>query len=157
MNHKTYWVLKIEHELYGTKRTDFISKWIKSEFIETVVFKQSMSFLPDNVLFAWFRSFAKIFIARIVSYSHDIESFERDWMARNMYHRYDSEAHKNLSHKQAVLFYGNLCTMWHGPCQNLWIWSRENAETTAAHHRIWNAFEILKNLNRVYSFLMFYF
>ena len=50
----------------------------------------------ENILFTWYRFFL------------------RAWMTRNMSYTYDFEAHKNLSHKQSVLFY------WY-PCN--WFWS----------------------------------
>ena len=39
-------------------------------------------------------------------YTNGFDSFEVDWLAQNLYYTYDFEAHKNLSHKQSVLFYG---------------------------------------------------
>ena len=42
-----------------------------------------------------------------MSYSHDFEFLKNDWMAQNMSYTYDFETHKNLSHKQSVLFYGH--------------------------------------------------
>ena len=50
----------------------------------------------------------KTFIAQIMSYSREIETFERNWITRNngMSYTYDFETHKSFSHKQIVLYYG---------------------------------------------------
>ena len=40
-----------------------------------------------------------------MSYSHDVEILRA--MGRNMFYTYDFGMHKNLSHKQSVLFYGH--------------------------------------------------
>ena len=52
-----------------------------------------------------FELFKRNFISRVMFYFHDIETLKRNGMAQNMSHTYDFETHKNLSHKQSVLFY----------------------------------------------------
>ena len=42
-----------------------------------------------------------------MSYSHGIEIFEKDWMTQNVFYTSDFQTHKNLSHKQSVLFIGH--------------------------------------------------
>ena len=39
--------------------------------------------------------------------SYDTDTFERDWMTRNMSYTYDFEIDKNLFHNQSVLIYGH--------------------------------------------------
>ena len=39
-------------------------------------------------------------MARIVSYNHDSENFEINWIDRQMSYKDNSETHKNLSHKK---------------------------------------------------------
>ena len=41
-----------------------------------------------------------------MSYLHDVELFERNWMARIMSYSHDFETHKNFSHNQSV-FHGH--------------------------------------------------
>ena len=45
-----------------------------------------------------------------MSYSHDIETFDRARIARNMYYIYDFDTHKNISHKRSVLFHRYPCS-----------------------------------------------
>ena len=47
------------------------------------------------------------FIHMKMSYSHDVYDFERNCLTRIMSYSYDFETHKNLSHKQSVLFNGH--------------------------------------------------
>ena len=42
-------------------------------------------------------------------YFDDYETFERDWIARNISYIDDFETDKNLSHKEKFLFYGPYC------------------------------------------------
>ena len=55
-------------------------------------------------------------IIRIVHFESKIELFsklKRYWMPRTMFHTYDFDSQKNISHKQSVLFYGPSCSPYH--------------------------------------------
>ena len=49
-----------------------------------------------------------------MSYKHDYDPFERNFMTRIISYKYDFETDKNLSHKQTVLFDGHPVTLTRG-------------------------------------------
>ena len=69
-----------------------------------------------------------------MSYSHDFEIIESDWLARNMPDTYDFETHKNLSHKQSVLFYG------HSRISSVWARNSQNFSNDVHQKSIFEAF-----------------